>query len=72
MTYSFKFPDDGRSISRNVASLNLLIHDTINLLYYEQRTEKKEKNYVQEKIKFNFGIRIISDSSVRIFLSNLI
>ena len=71
MTYSFKFPDDGRSISRNVASLNLLIHDTINLLYYEQRTEKK-KNYVQEKIKFNFGIRIISDSSVRIFLSNLI
>ena len=42
MTYSFKFPDDGRSISRNVASLNLLIHDTINLLY-EQRTEKKKK-----------------------------
>ena len=28
-------PDDGRSISRNVAHLNLLVHDMINLLYYE-------------------------------------
>ena len=27
-------PDDGRSISRNVASLNILVHDVINLLYY--------------------------------------
>ena len=26
---------DGRSISRNVASLNILVHDVINLLYYE-------------------------------------
>ena len=26
-------PDDGRSISRNVAHLNLLVHDVINLLY---------------------------------------
>ena len=30
-----KEPDDGRSISRNVAHLNLLVHDMINLLYYE-------------------------------------
>ena len=30
-----KWPDDGRSISRNVASLNILVHDGINLLYYE-------------------------------------
>ena len=29
-----KWPDDGRSISRNVASLNILVHDVINLLYY--------------------------------------
>ena len=29
------WPDDGRSISRNVASLNILVHDVINLLYYE-------------------------------------
>ena len=28
-------PDDGRSISRNVAHLNILVHDMINLLYYE-------------------------------------
>ena len=26
---------DGRSISRNIASLNILVHDVINLLYYE-------------------------------------
>ena len=25
-------PDDGRSISRNVAHLNILVHDMINLL----------------------------------------
>ena len=28
------WPDDGRSISRNVAHLNILVHDVINLLYY--------------------------------------
>ena len=28
------FSHDGRSISRNVASLNILVHDVINLLYY--------------------------------------
>ena len=27
-------PDDGRSISRNVAHLNILVHDMIKLLYY--------------------------------------
>ena len=28
-------PDDGRSFSRNVASLKeILVHDAINLLYY--------------------------------------
>ena len=26
--------DDGRSISRNVASLNVTAHDVINVLYY--------------------------------------
>ena len=30
-----RYPDDGRSISRNVASLNILVHDVINLVYYE-------------------------------------
>ena len=27
-------PNDGRSISPNVAYLNILVHDVINLLYY--------------------------------------
>ena len=31
----YKWPDDGRSISQNVASLNILVHNVINLLYYE-------------------------------------
>ena len=30
-----KTPDDGRSIFRNVTSLNILVHDMINLVYYE-------------------------------------
>ena len=33
--FSHHWPDDGRSISRNVAHLNILVHDMINLLYYE-------------------------------------
>ena len=28
------YPDDGRSISQNVAHLNILVHDMKNLLYY--------------------------------------
>ena len=32
--YFSHHPDDGRSISRNVAHLNILVHDMINLLYY--------------------------------------
>ena len=32
---SFILPNDGRSISQNVASLNILVRDMINLLYYE-------------------------------------
>ena len=39
--FSHQWPDDGRSISRNVASLNILVHDVINLLYYEHWTESK-------------------------------
>ena len=29
-------PNDGRSIFRNVVSLNILLHDKIDLLYNEQ------------------------------------
>ena len=39
-------PDDGRSISQSVASLNMLAHDMINLLYYEHWTDKWEYFYV--------------------------
>ena len=40
VNYSYKYKadlhkDDGRSISRNVAYLNILVHDMINLLYYK-------------------------------------
>ena len=28
-------PDDGRNISRNLPHLNILVHDVINLLYFE-------------------------------------
>ena len=30
-------PDDERNISRNVAHLNILVHDVINLLYYHTK-----------------------------------
>ena len=33
--FSHLWPDDGRSVSRNVALLNILVHDIINLLYSE-------------------------------------
>ena len=33
------WPDDGRSISRNVAHLNLLVHGMINLLYYNIKSK---------------------------------
>ena len=35
MGYAIQFtlPDDGRSISRNVASMNILVHDVINHLF---------------------------------------
>ena len=34
-TFSFILPDDEKSYSRNVASLNILVYDVINLLHYE-------------------------------------
>ena len=38
-------PDDGRNISRNVAHLNILVHDVINLLYYEYCRDKQKYFY---------------------------
>ena len=43
---------DGRSISRNVAHLNILVHDMINLLYYEYWTDKQKYLYVYLMAKF--------------------
>ena len=42
VTQPFTLPDDGRSISRNVSSLNILVNDMINLLYYEHWTDKQK------------------------------
>ena len=36
-------------ISRNVAHLNVLVHDVINLLYYEYWTDKQKRFYVHGK-----------------------
>ena len=44
-------PDDGRSISRNVAHLNILAHDMINLLYYGYWTDKQKYLYVYSILK---------------------
>ena len=40
--------NDGRSVSRNVASLNLLVYVVINLLYYGHWTDKWNYFYVCE------------------------
>ena len=61
MTQSFTLPNDGRSISWNVASLNILVHDVINLLYYEHWTDKQKYFYVSqvEGAEYKFDIDIL-------------
>ena len=44
----FKWATFRESISRNVAHLNILVHDVINLLYYEYRTDKQKYFYVKQ------------------------
>ena len=39
-------PDDGTNIFWNVASLNILVHDVTNFLYYEHWTDKPNINYI--------------------------
>ena len=48
---SFTLPNAGRSIPRNIAQLNILVHDVINLLYYEYRTDKQNYFYVLTSYK---------------------
>ena len=38
--------NDGRSISQNVASLNIICHDVINILHYEHWSNKQKYFYV--------------------------
>ena len=38
--------DDGGSISRNVVYLDILVHDVINLLYYEYWIDKQKYLHV--------------------------
>ena len=63
-TWSFTLPDDGRSISRNVAALNILVQDLINLLYYEHWTDKRNNFYVRDfKLKkVIFGVSTDSNN----------
>ena len=49
-------PDDGRSISRNVAELNLLVYDVINFLFYENWTDK-QKYFTYIKMHYGETIR---------------
>ena len=39
-------PDHGRSLPENVAHLNVLVHDVINLLYYEYWTDRQVKIFL--------------------------
>ena len=48
MFQEIPLPDDGGSITRKVASLNILVHDLINLSYYEYWTDKRKYFYVYQ------------------------
>ena len=43
----FNEADDGRSISWNIASLKIIVHDVINLLYYEHWTGKHDNGNIR-------------------------
>ena len=45
--------DDGRSISGNVVHLNILVHDVINLLYYQYWTDKQKYFYIVIMYEWN-------------------
>ena len=46
-------PNDGRSISRNVAHLNILAHDVINVLHYQYWTDKQKYFYIVIMFEWN-------------------
>ena len=49
--------DDERSISRNIASINILFHDVINLLHYKKWADKWKYFYVYQNA---FGEAILA------------
>ena len=49
-------------ISRNVASLNLLVYDMINLLYYEHWTDKQKDFYVYRIVGCKLEERMSGES----------
>ena len=61
-------PNDGRSISRNVAHLNILVHDMINLLYYEYWTDKQKYLYVYILFGFLFELFKILGNALTIVI----
>ena len=48
--FSHHRPDDGRSISRKVASLNIIVYDVLNLLHYELSLNRQAKIFLRIKL----------------------
>ena len=61
----FTFPDCWRSIPRNVDSLNMVVYDVINLLYYEHRTYMRKSfyGYKRYSIRMSQNFHEMFDSS---------
>ena len=65
-----KKPDDGRSISRNVAHLNVLVHDVWTYCIIEKNITKwrKTPHYNHKKL-FSFGKFVFFEQAYLIFLA---
>ena len=50
-------PDDGRSMSQTDAHLNILVHDVINLLYYEYWTDKKKYIFTNKLVALPWEVQ---------------
>ena len=55
--FSHHRADDGRSISRKVASLNIIVYDVLNLLYYELSLNRQAKIFLRIKLTKVGGTR---------------
>ena len=62
---------DGRSISRNVAHLNILVRDVIKLLYYEYWTEKQKYFYVENVKLFNMILNLNQNMLLKVHYQKL-